>query len=110
MKFWRDMMNCARDIYAARHEPEGLRRLADFYWRGVLSLAFLIAACAILYGVWNILNVLNDLSAAPDTSASPPPPLDRTQLDATLNGFEARQAQFNALETTPGPTIPDPSK
>ena len=110
MKFLNNILARLRDAYAARYEPEGLRPLADTYWRSVLAIAFVVAVLAVLYGVWDLADVLNGLSASADAPVTPAPALDRSKLEATLNGFQARDTQFNSLETNPSQVISDPSK
>ncbi|OGG90941.1 hypothetical protein A3H16_00205 [Candidatus Kaiserbacteria bacterium RIFCSPLOWO2_12_FULL_53_8] len=110
MKFGPDTMKGVREMLANRHEPESLRSLADLYWRGLLSIAFCIITLVIFYGVWDLLNVLNALSASLDTSAPPPPALDRAALNKVIQGFETRQVQFDALRKNPSAGISDPSR
>ena len=99
-----------RDVYVRKHSPEYARAPADFYWRGLLSIAFCIITLVIFYGVWDLLNVLNALSASLDTSAPPPPALDRAALNKVIQGFETRQVQFDALRKNPSAGISDPSR
>ncbi len=110
MKFHSDILGNARAAYEARHEPEGLRRLSDFYWRAVLITAFLVLIFVFLYGIWGLLRVLNDLGTTTGTSTPPPPTLNRATLNATVREFELREKQFNLLKTTRGATVPDPSR
>lgn len=94
----------------SRHEPEGMRVLSDIYWRTLLSIATLLVLSALVYGVWGLLRVLDDLNSVVRVSAPPPPAINRGVLNATMEGFETRSTQFELLKTKPGEIIHDPSK
>lgn len=93
----------------SRHEPEGVRVLADMYWKTLLVLAVVVTIGAIVFGVWGLLRVLDAIGSAVRIAPPPPPALNRAVLDATMRGFENRRTNFERLKTTPGETIPDPS-
>lgn len=105
-----DITGLVRDLYAARYEPEGVRMLADIYWRSLLSVASLVIVCALAWGIVDLLGVLDTLAAAPDTSPTPPAAFNRVTLKNLVQGFQARQAEFETLGTTPLPRVTDPSK
>lgn len=110
MKLIDDTKSYVLDVIAGRHEPEGVRRLADFYWRGILIIAFLAIIGAVAYGIVDLLGVLNDLASTPDTAAPPPPALNRAILNATVEEFQTRQSQFSDPTSVPTSLIPDPSR
>lgn len=97
-------------MYTLRNEPENARQLATLYWRVALLIAFILVLCSFAYGISDLLQVLDDLGQAPDAGPQHVPSLNREELQQLVSGFAARQAQFNALQTDPGPAIPDPSK
>jgi len=110
MKYFNDIWNRIVEMYATKSEPEGLGRLADIYWRTVLSLCFIIIVLALLYGVSDLLGVLSDLGTPPNTSGTPPSPFNRNTLDGLVQAFQARQQQYDALSATPSAPVLDPSK
>ena len=108
MKF--DFIKRTSAVVAGRHEPERIRVLANLYWRALLVVFLIIVITVLLYGIFGTLRVLRDLNGPGNVSAPPPPSLDRTILNAIIEGFENRQSQFNLLKTTRGKVIPDPSR
>ncbi len=108
MKF-SDITRRLSDRYAGRFEPEGLRTLASLYWRTLLGAAALAVVLSLLYGMWDLFNVLESLSTAPGASGASKPALTRAQLDAVVQGFEVRQKHFDELSGSAG-TVPDPSR
>jgi hypothetical protein len=105
-----DITGRARDLYAARYEPEGVRTLADLYWRSMLGVACLAVVCALAWGIFDLVGALDMLSATPDSTPLPPAAFNRSTLQHIVQGFEDRQAQFNSLGAQPLPAISDPSK
>ena len=105
-----DIQKRMRDLYDARFEPEGVRVLADIYWRTLLSFAVLVILLALLWGLWTLWGVFDVLAQAPDTSPLPPASLNRAALQGIVQGFNTRQAQFNNLQSNPPAAVPDPSK
>ena len=102
--------NVFREAMSRRHEPEGVRILSNIYWRTLVLVEILIVGLAIAYGIWGLLRVLSDLGAISAASAPPPSALNRGVLDATVSGFEKRQAQFDLLKSSRGEPIADPSR
>jgi hypothetical protein len=110
MKTRVDIFASARAAYANRQEPERLRFLTRVYWRTSLALTCIIVLAAIVWGILQLSDALSALGGASNTeSATPKPVLDRAALRSTLSGFDARQAQFDALKKG-GTSIPDPSR
>ncbi|MEK7133808.1 MAG: hypothetical protein AAB804_01930 [Patescibacteria group bacterium] len=110
MKFDISMLGAFGSAVSHRHEPEGIRVLSNVYWRALIVTAFLVTACVLLYSIWGLMRVLNNLGATSGASAPPPSALDRAALDATVAGFEKRQEQFDLLKKNRGTAIPDPSR
>src|SRR3989338_8881374 len=81
-------------VLSSRHEPEGVRTLANLYWRTLLLVAFVAVILVFVYGIWGLLRVLDDLGAMVKVSAPPAPVLNRDVLDVTVEGINARRAQF----------------
>lgn len=99
-----------RDMYANRHKPECKKAFADFYWRTLLSVAFVIVLSSIAYGIFELSSVLQDAGSADAGSASTKPPaLNRVLLQNTLDGFHSREARFESLKTGT-PDVTDPSR
>ncbi len=102
-----------RATFEHRYDPEYVRAFADLYWRSLLLAACVVVAGAAIYGAIFFFDALP--SSNTDTSATAPiisggSNLDRAQLDATLNGFAARQEKFKSLQTGAIPPEPDPSQ
>ena len=110
MKFVPDILKSLRDTYANRHEPESLGVLAGIYWRTVLGVALLLLVIIVSYSMWNLVRILHSLGVIPTPSPLPPPALNRTLLNTTLEVLDARKAQFDALKVNPSSSISDPSK
>jgi len=103
--FWKG----AREVLTGRDDPQRVRRIADLYWRGLLLAAFVILVFVFLYSIWGLTRILDNLSVALDTSAPPPPALNRMELNAAVSAFDARRAQFEALKTDRSTAVKDPS-
>ncbi|MDE1925024.1 MAG: hypothetical protein KGH79_02505 [Patescibacteria group bacterium] len=110
MNIFNAILMRVRDAYASRFEPEGVRPLADIYWRTLLVLAVTLVLCAVLYGIWDLFGVLDALASVPDTSPPPPAALNRTTLETVVQGFQTRQTRFNDFGSTHSAAIPDPSR
>lgn len=107
MRFFTLLWKELRETLSDGNEPDHIRLLADLYWKALLLSAFVILALVFLYSTWGLVRILGDLSAALDTSAPPPPALNRGELNTTINAFETREAQFNDLKTNPPAVIKD---
>jgi len=110
MMSFSDIEKRMRNLYAGRFEPEGARSLADMYWTALLSCAGLVVVLALLWGLWTLWGVFDTLEQTPDTSPLPPASLNRAVLQGIVQGFDARQAQYNAYQSAPPAPVPDPSK
>lgn len=98
-----------RDLYAARFEPEGVRVLADAYWRGLLVLTVVVVVWVLAYGVLELFSTLHILAKEQDTSALPPPVLSHSELSAVVQGFDVRAETYESLRSRP-PSFSDPSR
>jgi len=109
MTWLTNIWNTAREVWSFRHEPEHFRKLADFYWRALLVLAALTIMGFAAYGMMKFMDSLTaneDLLVASGTGV---PLLNQRDLQATLEGFEARRARYEALKVST-PNIADPSR
>lgn len=104
------MLRYVGDALSSRHEPEGVRTLSNLYWRALLLVAFLVVVLILTYGMWGLLRVLGDLSAAVKAPAPAAPILDRRLLDATVEGIQVRRGQFEVLGAGSDKAILDPSR
>ena len=109
MKYLTAFWNGIHDSFTGRDEPDRIRKVADLYWRGLLLAAFVILVFVFLYSIWGLTRILDNLSVALDTSAPPPPALNRMELNAAVSAFDARRAQFEALKTDRSTAVKDPS-
>ena len=100
-----------RDVWSYRHEPEHLRVLAGAYWHILLITVACGAASVALYGGLQFLSVRGMgekvVGSLPSGVASTP--LNQKELQATLEGFDARKERYEFLRTN-RPEIADPSK
>src|SRR3989344_6051526 len=85
-----------RELWKYRDEPEGLGRLADLHWRGLLFLAAFVVVCAVVYGAVKLIGVAGDNSDGTGVLVLPGSgfALDQEVLKATLEGFAARGAHY----------------
>ena len=110
MMFFTDIRRRARDFYALRFEPDGVHAIADIYWRTLLCTAALIVVLALVLGLWELFGVFDLLQRLPDTSRLPPSVFNRATMQAIVQRFDARQTQFDNLQSNPPAAIPNPSK
>jgi hypothetical protein len=104
-----NIFKAMKRIYERRLEPEYLRLLAEDYWRALLAFALCAFVGLILFGFWQFVTVLEDLSGAQSgPGVKPPVALDRTLLDKALAAFDAREELYSAAGS--GQTFMDPSK
>lgn len=99
------------DLWAYRHEPEYIRKLVDTYWFTLLLLSVGVTIGALLYGGAKLLEVRGEAEGGDTFSPSEGGGtlLDRAKLDSTLEGFSAREANYESLKKNP-PKITDPSR
>jgi len=101
-----------KELRADASEPEHMRVLLTLYWRVLLWFVFIVMLGVFVYGGGQILGVMSDSSDGQSDSSSatstPSAPINSTQVDAVLQGFTARQVQFDAYKTNTTP-IPDPA-
>lgn len=110
MTSFTDMWNTLRAFYEARHEPENMRPLAEWYWRALLVVS-LAALCAILaYGTWEFVGALRKVSRGDSLRRDPPPEiLSKKELADVLSAYDARQQEFESLKRS-ATSIGDPSR
>lgn len=106
MRFDTSIQIKVRDAYAARHEPEAQRILAQAYWSFLIVVFILSASVAISFGVWEFFR----MPAADEGSAGVRPQVafTKAQLQGILEKFDARANQFQERMTAPV-TVRDPS-
>ena len=94
-----------QSLYAARHEPENMRPLAEVYWRMLLMIGLVMVIGVLIYGTTEFFGVMNNLSAADSSNAPASTALNRPQLQSILSAAHDRQMRFdtpqNALATDP---------
>ena len=113
ISFDKSLLGRLQTIYMHRYEPEYAHAFADLYWRSLLILACVVIAGACAYGAIEFFGALpqSDANASAATSGiSGGSNLDRTELDATLSGFAAREARFKSLQAGAIPPVVDPSQ
>src|SRR3989338_11099939 len=98
MRFFGTWWRNVREVFSNKSDPHHVHLLADWYWKGMLLVAFVVVASVFTYRLFNLTRILSGLSIALDTSAPPPPALNHAQLDATVAAFDARKAAFEALK------------
>ena len=102
-----------RTVFSNRSDPEYARDFAELYWRTLTLVACVIIIGAALYGASLFFSTLSELNAIAPSPASASPvssKLNQAKLEATLSGFAARQADFQALQSSALPAIADPSQ
>lgn len=106
MRFDTSLRIKVRDAYAARHEPEAQRVLAQAYW-SFLILGFAVAVSAgIAYGVWEFFRTPSaDEGLA---GVRPQAAFSKAQLQELLEKFDLRADRFQERLTAPV-TVRDPS-
>lgn len=109
MSIFSELWHELRASYAARHEPEKIKPLADLYWRLLLVLTLILIVSVLIWGVFKFIDVVTTLSTAPAGSGTPPVALDRKKLETALEAYAARQHDFNQLKVAPA-SYPDPSR
>ncbi len=98
-----------RNIRAARHEPEVRRTLARAYWTVLVIFFAFLCLASIGYGVWQFTRPLDTKESEVTVgTGSPRSVLNRIDLQAVLEGFDARAVRFEERQSAPIPTR-DPS-
>ncbi|MBI5456266.1 hypothetical protein HY969_00845 [Candidatus Kaiserbacteria bacterium] len=85
-----------RDAYASMHEPESLRRLADFYWHVVVIVGTLLMLGSVGYGMW-LFFVEPTRAESSVTVGARSEVFDRAELQKAVQALEKRQENFDAL-------------
>ncbi len=109
MRFFNSMWGELRETFDNKNEPDHLRLIADLYWKALLILALGILVAVFSYSTWGAVRILGDLSKALDTSAPPPPALNKGELNVVVRAFEARKTEFEVLKRNSIVDIKDPS-
>lgn len=94
-----------KDAYAARHEPEALRILAQGYWAFLLTFSSICAVCAIAYGTWEFFRLPERDESL---SVRPRQAFTKSDLQALLKKYDERAAAFEARRIAPV-SVKDPS-
>ena len=113
MSFKENPITRIRTVYANRHEPEYAHAFADLSWRMLLLAGCIVILGSCAYGASQFGSALADLSSIAPPPVSPVPSgsqIDQKKLDATLSGFTARSADFEALQASAIQPIADPSQ
>lgn len=103
------MWSRSLSLYRGRHDPEVVHVLAGALWRTLLLTTLLGIAGVLAYGAWELVVVLENLTASGGSRSNPPALLDRAKLEQTLRAFESRNAQYEAARTS-RPSVTDPSR
>jgi hypothetical protein len=98
-----------QDIYAARHEPENLRPIAETYWRILLVCVGVGMIALLVVGVWQFTRVLGIISTSAEQAPVQPNVIDRQKLDQVLSAVDARKLNFEIKKSAP-PNAIDPSR
>lgn len=106
MNFLHAIWGPLREHYDARFEPEGMRELADIWWRFLLILAAIATLVALLGGISTLMSVLGAISESPGPTTPPPPALSRSQLQQVLDALSARAAAYDGAASTEA--VPEP--
>jgi hypothetical protein len=89
-----------RELYSYHDEPESLHELADTSWRLLLGALAVLVICVVAFAVWEFLGALAPVSSAPGAAVQTPPPiLDKNQLQATLQELTNRQSNYDSLKS-----------
>jgi len=110
MTWLMNMLARTYDLWAYRHEPEYIRKLVDAYWFTLLLLSVTVIVFALLYGGTKLLAVRGEAEGGTLLqSEGGRVILNQIELEATLEGFAAREANYESLKKNP-PKIADPSR
>lgn len=110
MKSLTNIWNRLLEFYAARHEPENMRPLAEWYWRTLLTVTLFGLIGILVFGVWDFYAIMRRLSAGQNLKPSEQPALlSRAELQELLTAFEKRSASFEAAKSGSA-GVSDPSR
>ncbi len=105
-----NIWNSLRAFYEARHEPEYMRPLAEWYWRVLLTIVFFALIAIVIYGVWEFYAVMRKLSAgAGSRPARQVELLNREELRSILERMNEREVTYEASKRG-RPSVSDPSR
>lgn len=105
-----DIFHHIKLLRAHSSEPEHARTLFVWYWQALLTSVFILVAGAFVYGGWQLFSIMNSTSSEQVNASNgiKNAPINTLQVDAVLQGFAERQAQFEVYRTATT-TIADPS-
>ena len=109
MKFDLIPFSGAKEAWDFREEPENMRTLGVYLWRGLLILALLSVIGAAWLGLQELGAVTQADNVTP-TASAPPAPLDPNKLQSQITQFSTKQQQYQTISQSPLPQIADPSK
>jgi hypothetical protein len=110
MKPISDVWNTMRAFYEARHEPESMRPLAEWYWRTLLMTSLVLLCAILVYGTMSFFTVLRTLSEGDTLRRDPPPEiLNKKQLSDFLSAYAQREQAFESAKQS-ATSIGDPSR
>lgn len=99
-----------RDMFAARHEPENMKPMAEVLWRTLLISACVFACVFFFHGLWVFWGVIENLNSSYTTAqSSPSPTINRMKLQEVLSAYETRESDFEAIRIN-APSVSDPSR
>ena len=85
--------------YENRQAPEGVRSLAQLYWRLLLFAALLLVVGSIGYGAWSLLNAITATNMAVPVTKPVPASIgiERSDLDSLVSAYVSRKVRFDDL-------------
>lgn len=91
-------------------EPEYARALFVGYWQMLIASVFVLVVGVFVYGGWQLFSIMNDTSVEQSNTpiGTKDTPINSLQVDTVLQGFTARQIQFETYKATTT-RIADPS-
>lgn len=96
-----------KDARAARTEPEAQKFLAQIYWAFLIIFFSVITLVSIGYGMWEFTRPLEPAAGEAQLGSGNKALLNRADLQAVLQGFDARASQFE--ERRAASPVRDPS-
>lgn len=107
MRFQTETTVKIKDAFAARHEPEAVRVLGEFFWAFLVCLLVLITIGSIAFGIREFLKPLSE-EVESSVSAGARKGVTRAELVKILEAFDVRAKDYDARRTAPVP-VRDPS-